>query len=386
MWPRGRPSGARRRSRVPSRRCRPPRPGHRRPRARGRSRGRSRRGRSRWRSCRRARRTSARRVDGLGQGLQDGGGMRREELHDGQVQPLGPERLGRLDGRPRIPPSPRRTWLDSMISAGSRPTSAQWRCRTSRLWAKSATVPPTKFQCCAYWPWSEASVAPRCRRCRSAGAAAGRPWARSARRVSVVVPAAKVVVSCESSPTSTWQASSKRSLRSRRRPELDPVGARLLLVPAGADRRARGGRPRRCRGWRPCWPGSPGAGSGCRSPARPAAGAWWPGPAPSASPSPRGTGRSCRPRRSGRSGRRSSPTRRPSISSAAPEDGQHVGPGRVLRGGLDGEAHARTIWPRRGSGGRPDALSGRGRRPSRAAPGGTTGPPVRRGRGPVPRP
>ena len=50
---------------------------------------------------------------------------------------------------PGSPSGPGRTWLEIMISLGSRPTSAQCWWSTSTLCLKSSTVPPTKFQCWA---------------------------------------------------------------------------------------------------------------------------------------------------------------------------------------------------------------------------------------------
>src|ERR1700686_2529041 len=104
-----------------------------------------------------------------------------------------------------------------MISFGSRPMSAQCEASTSRLWANSWGVPPTKFQCCAYFavirsvrfsplPPMQIGGGGRCGALRSLYAA----------------------LCWEEFPPKAGEPLLDRA-------ELDAVCARLLLVPAGAD-------------------------------------------------------------------------------------------------------------------------------------------------------
>ncbi len=63
---------------------------------------------------------------GIGKRGEHGGVVRRWEDDDCQVKAQVAERGRGIDGRPISPLGPRRTWLDSRISAGSRPRSWQW--------------------------------------------------------------------------------------------------------------------------------------------------------------------------------------------------------------------------------------------------------------------
>ena len=128
------------------------------------------------------------------------------------------------------------------------------------------------------------------------------------------------------------------------RRQLDAVGVALLLVPAGAEAELEAAVRRRCRGWPPCWPARPGAGRRCRSPARRRRSrvvAW-------ASAVVRDPALEARAGRVGED--RIEVVERPARLEEVdvvgrPPDGEHVGPGRVLRRGLEGEAPCRSSTP-----------------------------------------
>ena len=63
---------------------------------------------------------------GIGERGEDGGVVRRGEDDDRQVQALFAELGGGGEAGPVSPSGPSRTWLDSVISFGSRPISWQW--------------------------------------------------------------------------------------------------------------------------------------------------------------------------------------------------------------------------------------------------------------------
>ena len=121
-----------------------------------------------------------------------------------------------------------------------------------------------------------------------------------------------------------------------RRAKIDPVGPRFLLVPPGPDAELEPAPRRRCQGGRHVGQdgrvaivdaGNQGSEARRSSPGR----------VPSGWSSPPGKGRCCR-KRSDRSDRRSSLTRTARYRQPLPH-GEHVGPGRILRRGLEGEAH-----------------------------------------------
>ena len=285
---------------------------------------------------------------------------------------------------PGSPPSPGRTWLESMISAGSRPMSAQCWCRTSRLSRELLDRPADEVPVLRV---------PGGRAQRPALAAAadadGRmgplhPLGLAAGVGQLVVVAGEGRRLLREEPDQDLAGLLEAVAALLGRPELDAVGAGFLLVPAGAD---------------------PELEAAVRDDVERGGHVGEHGRVPVVDPrhehpeaeAPRGLGQRRQrdpPLEAG--ARRVRPDRVEVVERPARlehvhvvrlgEDGQHVGPARVLRCSLDGVAHVRTICEGERARARPGSLragraSGRERPRPRGGRVGTAGRPGRPARG-----